>query len=120
MWLARNADFRFPFENMHERIKRNRVFTQSLSFVEREDGHTTSWLLDNFGGDNRAILVVQQLNGLRDFATGDRNALSRRIVHRNNKKNMLANLAIPMGCLPRPKDCGIAICFAHEETNFDV
>jgi hypothetical protein len=34
MWLAGNADFRFAFEHMHERINRNRVFTQSLSFVD--------------------------------------------------------------------------------------
>ena len=32
--LASDADFRLAFDHMHERIERDRVFAQSLAFVE--------------------------------------------------------------------------------------
>ena len=54
-----------------ERIERGRVLTQALAFVEREDGHVTSWLLDNFAAENGAVLVVHQLGGLRDLGAGE-------------------------------------------------
>src|SRR5690242_542189 len=68
MRFAGDADFDITFEHVDERIEGSRVLAQALTFVECEDGHGTGRLLDDFAADNRAVLVVHQLCGLRNFS----------------------------------------------------
>ena len=65
--VASDADFRHAFEHLHECIERGRVLAQVLSFIECEDGYRAGWSLDDFAADDRAVPVVHQLGGLRDF-----------------------------------------------------
>ena len=44
---------------------------QALALVESEDCHVASRLLDDLAADDRAVLVVHQLGGLRDFGAGE-------------------------------------------------
>ena len=71
VWLATNHNFGITFHHLHQCVEWCRVLAQALAFVESEDCHVASRLLDDLAADDRAVLVVHQLGGLRYFGGGE-------------------------------------------------
>jgi hypothetical protein len=54
-----------PIQQDHERLKRGRVLTETLSGIEREKGHVPSGTAQEDAARNAVILIREQtLNGM--------------------------------------------------------
>jgi len=71
VWLAENDNLGIAFHHLHQCVEWRRVLAQALAFIESENCHVASGLLDDLAADNSAFLVAHQLRDLRDFGAAE-------------------------------------------------
>jgi len=66
--LARDLDVRLAVSDHYERIERRGMFAEALAHVKREQRNRAAFVLKQHAANDRAILVLQQVNELLDFS----------------------------------------------------
>jgi len=65
--LTRDLNARFSIKNNDERVERCGMLAKTFTLVKREQRYRTALILQQHTADDRAILVLQQVNKLFDL-----------------------------------------------------